>query len=158
MMHQATGACGMTLSPGSSDTARPFKVVLVSTDMGLSLCLGQKCCSALPAPVHPLPGASLTPRSFLAIGILTPQSLPLHRQPHVGPMGKGEQGTGSTASLPGSCALRTVLCHLGNCSQEIPHPDRTGLDLELGDHPLSAPTSGSGDGPGNITWTPNNPQ
>lgn len=72
MMHQANGACGMTLSPGSPDTARPFDVVSVSMDMGLSLCLGQKCCSALPAPVHPLPRASPTPRSFLAIGILTP--------------------------------------------------------------------------------------
>jgi len=68
-MHQASGACGMTLSPGSPDTAHPFDVVSVPTDVGLSLCTGQKCCSALSAPVHPSPGASLTPRSFLAVGI-----------------------------------------------------------------------------------------
>lgn len=115
-MHQANGACGMILSPGSPDTARPFDVVLISMDMGLTLCLGQKCCSALPAPVHPWPVVSLTPRSSLDIGILTPQPPPLCRQPHVGPMGRGKERTGSTAFLPGDCALRTVLCCLEDCS------------------------------------------
>lgn len=56
MTHRANGACGMTLSPGSPNTARPFDVVSVSMDMGPSLCLGQKLCSALPAPVHPCLG------------------------------------------------------------------------------------------------------
>lgn len=94
------------LSPEGPDTARLFSVVSVSTDMGLSLCLGQKCCSALP-PVHPLPGASLILRSFLAIGVLTPQPLPLYHQLRMGPVRKAQQGTGSTASLPGDWALRT---------------------------------------------------
>lgn len=36
-MHQANGACGMILSPGSPNTARPFDVVLISMDMGLTV-------------------------------------------------------------------------------------------------------------------------
>lgn len=106
MMHQANGACDTTLSPKGPDTARLFSVVSLSMDMGLSLCLGQKCPSALP-PVQPLSGASLTPRGFLAIGVLTPQPLPLYQQLYMGPMRKAEQVTGSTASLPGDGALRT---------------------------------------------------
>lgn len=108
----------MTLSPWEPQHCPSFRCSLGIHERGSQSVSGAEMLLSPARSCPPLPGAALTPRSLLPIGILTPQPLPLHPQPPVGPMGRGDQGMGSTASLPGDCALRRVLCPLGDCSDK----------------------------------------